>query len=84
MTVQRIDAFAARLLRWYDAHARALPWRMPPGSGAVPDPYRIWLAEVMLQQTTVTAVAGYWQRFTARWPTVADLAAADDAEVMAA
>lgn len=84
MSVQRINNFAARLLRWYDADARALPWRLPPGSAAVPDPYRIWLAEVMLQQTTVAAVAGYWQRFTARWPTVADLAAADDAEVMAA
>ena len=84
VSVQRIDDFAARLLRWYDAHARTLPWRLPPGSTAVPDPYRIWLAEVMLQQTTVAAVAGYWQRFTDRWPTVADLAAADDAEVMAA
>ena len=84
MTVQTSDAFAARLLGWYDVHARDLPWRTPPGSDAVPDPYRVWLAEVMLQQTTVAAVAGYWQRFTARWPTVADLAAADDAEVMAA
>jgi A/G-specific adenine glycosylase len=84
VTVQRIDGFADRLLRWYDAHARNLPWRVPPGSDAVPDPYRIWLAEVMLQQTTVAAVAGYWQRFTARWPTVADLAAADDSDVMAA
>jgi A/G-specific adenine glycosylase len=61
-----------------------LPWRVPPGSGAVPDPYRVWMAEVMLQQTTVAAVAGYFERFTARWPTVADLAAADDADVMAA
>ena len=49
-----------------------------------PDPYRIWLAEVMLQQTTVAAVAGYFARFTERWPSVADLAAADDADVMAA
>jgi A/G-specific adenine glycosylase len=84
VTVQTPDAFAARLLRWYDANARELPWRIAPGSDAVPDPYRIWLAEVMLQQTTVAAVAGYWQRFTARWPTVADLAAAEDGEVMAA
>lgn len=76
--------FAARLLTWYDAHARDLPWRIAPGSTAAPDPYRIWLAEVMLQQTTVAAVAGYWQRFMARWPTVADLAAADDGDVMAA
>lgn len=76
--------FAARLLTWYDVSARVLPWRIAPGSDAVPDPYRIWLAEVMLQQTTVAAVAGYFARFTARWPTVADLAAADDADVMAA
>ena len=88
MTVQTpapsLTDFAARLLGWYGVQARDLPWRIPPGSDAVPDPYRVWLAEVMLQQTTVAAVAGYWQRFTARWPTVADLAAADDGEVMAA
>ena len=76
--------FADRLLGWYDRSARVLPWRIAPNSGGVPDPYRIWLAEVMLQQTTVTAVAGYFMRFTTRWPTVADLAAADDADVMAA
>jgi len=78
------DDFAARLLGWYDRAARDLPWRIAPGSDAVPDPYRVWLAEVMLQQTTVAAVAGYFARFTARWPTVADLAAAADADVMAA
>jgi len=76
--------FAPRLLAWYDRAARVLPWRIAPGSDAVPDPYRIWLAEVMLQQTTVAAVAGYFARFTERWPTVADLAAAEDADVMAA
>jgi A/G-specific adenine glycosylase len=79
-----IDSFAARLLGWYDRSARVLPWRIPPGSAAVPDPYRVWMAEIMLQQTTVAAVAGYFERFIARWPTVADLAAADDADVMAA
>ncbi len=78
------DGFAARLLAWYDRAARALPWRVPPGSDAVPDPYRVWMAEVMLQQTTVAAVAGYFEKFTTRWPTVADLAAAADADVMAA
>jgi A/G-specific adenine glycosylase len=78
------DDFAVRLLGWYDRAARELPWRIAPGSDAVPDPYRVWLAEVMLQQTTVAAVAGYFARFTARWPTVADLAAAADADVMAA
>ena len=78
------DDFAVRLLGWYDRAARDLPWRIAPGNDAVPDPYRVWLAEVMLQQTTVAAVAGYFARFTSRWPTVADLAAADDADVMAA
>ncbi len=87
MSVQTSDMvsdFAERLLGWYDRSARALPWRIAPNSGGEPDPYRIWLSEVMLQQTTVAAVAGYFARFTERWPTVADLAAADDADVMAA
>jgi len=79
-----VGDFAGRLLGWYDRAARVLPWRIAPNSGGEPDPYRIWLAEVMLQQTTVAAVAGYFARFTERWPTVADLAAADDADVMAA
>jgi len=74
---------AAELLAWYDVHARDLPWRMPPGSNAAPDPYRIWLSEVMLQQTTVAAVKEYFQRFTTIWPTVSDLAAAEDDRVMA-
>ncbi len=78
------SAFAPRLLAWYDRAARVLPWRIAPGSDDSPDPYRIWLAEVMLQQTTVAAVAGYFARFAERWPTVADLAAAEDADVMAA
>ena len=71
------------LLAWYDAHARALPWRAPPGSPP-PGPYRVWLSEVMLQQTTTAAVAPYFAKFLERWPTVEALAAADDAEVMAA
>lgn len=74
---------AGKLLDWYDANARRLPWRSPPGEAA-PDPYRVWLSEVMLQQTTTAAVAPYFTKFTARWPTVADLAAAEDADVMAA
>lgn len=73
-----------RLLGWYDAHARTLPWRVMPGSGDVPDPYRVWLSEVMLQQTTVAAVKDYFALFTERWPTVQALAAADDADVLAA
>jgi A/G-specific adenine glycosylase len=65
---------AADLLAWYDRHRRALPWRAPPGRR--PDPYRVWLSEIMLQQTTVTAVAPYFARFTARWPELSALAAA--------
>ncbi|MHA3913913.1 A/G-specific adenine glycosylase [Halovulum sp. GXIMD14793] len=72
------------LLTWYDAHARVLPWRVPPGTDIKPDPYLIWLSEVMLQQTTVAAVKSYFETFTTRWPTVRDLAAAEDADVMAA
>lgn len=77
-------AVAARLLAWYDRAARRLPWRVPPGEATPPDPYCVWLSEVMLQQTTVAAVGRYFAEFTRRWPTVADLAAAPDAEVMAA
>jgi A/G-specific adenine glycosylase len=63
-----------RLLAWYDAHGRALPWRTPVGRA---DPYRVWLSEVMLQQTTVAAAIPYYEAFVARWPTVRDLAEAD-------
>jgi A/G-specific adenine glycosylase len=78
------EEVAQALLAYYDRHARSLPWRAPPGSRNLPDPYRVWLSEVMLQQTTVAAVIPYFDRFTARWPTVQALAAADEAEVMAA
>lgn len=74
---------AALLLDHYDRTARALPWRMPPGANAA-DPYRVWLSEIMLQQTTVAAVIPYFAKFTGLWPTVHDLADADDADVMAA
>lgn len=77
------EEFAARLLPHYDANARRLPWRMPPGSNAA-DPYRVWLSEIMLQQTTVAAVIPYFETFTRRWPTVADLAAAEESDVMSA
>lgn len=73
------------MLAWYDVHARKLPWRTGPServAGVRPDPYRVWLSEVMLQQTTVAAVRDYFHRFTDRWPTVAALAAADDGDVM--
>ena len=65
---------AAQLLAWYDAHRRILPWRAAPGER--PDPYHVWLSEVMLQQTTVATVGPYFRRFIARWPTIAALAAA--------
>jgi A/G-specific adenine glycosylase len=67
-------ASASDLLRWYDRHRRRLPWRAEPGEA--PDPYRVWLSEIMLQQTTVTAVIPYYERFVSRFPTVQALAAA--------
>lgn len=70
------------LLAWYDLHARQLPWRRPPGAAEPSDPYRVWLSEVMLQQTTVAAVTKYFHRFTDLWPRVTDLATAEDAQVM--
>ena len=76
-------AIAGPLLTWYDANARRLPWRAPPGTPA-PDPYRVWLSEVMLQQTQVATVISYFEKFTALWPDFASLAVADDAELMSA
>jgi A/G-specific adenine glycosylase len=70
------------LLAWYDRAARTLPWRVPPGSGARADPYRVWLSEIMLQQTTVAAVIGYFNRFTSDYPTVAALAAAPVEDIL--
>ncbi|MEO7240245.1 MAG: A/G-specific adenine glycosylase [Sphingomicrobium sp.] len=72
---------ANRLLEHYVDNARALPWRALPGAAA-PDPYRVWLSEIMLQQTNVATVTPRFMRFVARWPTVADLAAADDADIL--
>lgn len=72
---------AKRLLDHYDRNARALPWRSPPGAPP-PDPYLVWLSEVMLQQTTVAAVTPRFRRFIARWPTVDALAAAPDEDVL--
>ena len=73
---------AARLLDWYDRHRRRLPWRYDPGTTA--DPYAVWLSEIMLQQTTVAAVKGYFERFMAKWPTIGDLAAAPLDDVLTA
>ena len=80
-------AIARPLLDWYDRHARVLPWRTAPKdskAGVKPDPYRVWLSEIMLQQTTVQAVCSYYQAFVERWPTVGDLAQADTEDVMKA
>jgi len=79
-TAETAATLSARLLAWYDRDRRDLPWRVTPGQAA--DPYRVWLSEVMLQQTTVAAVKPYYARFLARWPTVRDLARAEDAAVM--
>ena len=81
------ESLRAQLLAWYDAGARDLPWRVRPAAhaaGVRADPYRVWLSEVMLQQTTVPHATPYFLKFTARWPTVADLASEIDGEVMAA
>jgi A/G-specific adenine glycosylase len=80
-------SISASLLDWYDRNARDLPWRVPPGSALPQDadwPYRVWLSEVMLQQTTVAAVKPYFAKFLALWPSVHDLAAAPEDDVMAA
>ncbi|MGH6887807.1 MAG: A/G-specific adenine glycosylase [Rhizomicrobium sp.] len=73
---------AARLLAWYDKHRRVLPWRAAPGES--PDPYGVWLSEIMLQQTTVAAVGNYYREFLSRWPDVQALASASLDEVRAA
>jgi A/G-specific adenine glycosylase len=73
---------ASDLLAWYDRHRRDLPWRARPGEAV--DPYRVWLSEIMLQQTTVTAVKPYFAAFLTRFPTVGALAAAPTDAVMQA
>jgi A/G-specific adenine glycosylase len=73
---------SAQLLAWYDANARVLPWRARPGEPA--DPYRVWLSEIMLQQTTVQAVKAYFEKFVLLWPTVDALAAAPLDDVLKA
>ncbi len=78
---------ATRLLGWYDSHARDLPWRVPPEmsrKGVKADPYRVWLSEVMLQQTTIAHGTRYFLEFTRRWPTVEALADAETDALMAA
>lgn len=75
-----IVAFREKILKWYDRHKRDLPWRAKDGE--IKDPYKIWLSEVMLQQTTVQAVKPYFLRFTELWPTIFDLASANSDDLM--
>lgn len=79
---REIPEIRARLLAWYDAHRRDLPWRAAPGEA--PDPYRVWLSEVMLQQTRVEAVRPYYQRWLERFPTLESLASAPLDDVLKA
>jgi A/G-specific adenine glycosylase len=85
-SVERLG-ISGPLLAWYEAHARDLPWRVGPRArarGERPDPYRVWLSEIMLQQTTIAHGTRYFLDFTRRWPTVGALAATEDEDVMAA
>ena len=84
MTLSATDRSATQtaLLAWFASHQRPLPWRSPPGA-PLADPYGVLVSELMLQQTRVDTVLGYYDRWLARWPTVADLAAADVSEVLA-
>src|SRR5213075_3446390 len=78
--VSAADARPARLLAWYDRHRRALPWRPLPGQRA--DTYRVWLSEIMLQQTGVKTVGPYFEKFLARWPDVEALGRASQDDVL--
>jgi A/G-specific adenine glycosylase len=85
--VSRVKNIAEQLMPWYSEHARVLPWRNPPGSPKPQDPnwpYQVWLSEIMLQQTTVRAVKSYYAKFIRNWPTLNDLARAEEVDVMTA
>lgn len=87
MSANSLKKMLTAVDRWYRRHARVLPWRVGPAerdAGVKPDPYRVWLSEVMLQQTTIPHAAPYFERFVTRWPTVAKLAAASWDDVSAA
>ena len=80
-TPKEIEEYRGKVLSWYDKHGRELPWRYK--NGEKPDPYHVWLSEIMCQQTTVQAVKPYYTKFLETWPTVHDLANADNDDVMA-
>lgn len=77
-SADKIHDFQETLLAWYDAEKRDLPWRHDQ------DPYHVWISEIMLQQTQVQTVIPYYERFMAKFPTVADLAAAPEPELLKA
>ncbi len=81
VSVKDIEEYRGQLLDWYDQHERHVPWRIP--AGETPDPYSVWLSEIMCQQTTVQAVIPYYTKFLEIWPKVEDLAAAKQEDVMA-
>ena len=74
-----INDLESKLLAWYDVHQRHLPWRAVPGHA--PNPYHVWLSEIMLQQTTVATVKDYFINFVTRWPTVESLSKASLDEI---
>jgi A/G-specific adenine glycosylase len=80
MKTPEVGNLRKKILSWYDKHQRALPWRAIKGE--TPNPYHVWLSEIMLQQTTVITVGPYFQKFLTKWPTIHDLARADKEEVM--
>lgn len=82
-----LNSLPGKLLAWYERHARELPWRIGPSErakGVRPDPYRVWLCEIMMQQTTIPHGTPYFHAFLERWPTIEALAAAADEDVMSA
>jgi A/G-specific adenine glycosylase len=83
MHMNKDKDFSESLLSWYDKNARVMPWRLPPNSQKKPNPYFIWLSEIMLQQTTVVTVSSYFNKFTTKWPNITELSNAYDHDVMA-
>src|SRR5689334_9106527 len=80
-----MSEFSDRILAWYEKNARRLPWRMPPGGeNGHPDPYAVWVSEIMLQQTRVEAVIPYFERWLELFPTVQALAEAPEQNVLSA
>lgn len=83
----KFQSHAALLLNWYNCNARKLPWRISPlsvSNSQMPNPYHVWLSEIMLQQTTVKSVIPYFLKFVSRWPSISNLASAKDDEIMEA